>query len=55
MPTWVEPAMRRIADLDELSELMVGELTPDLLDPAGRAVLVRRLIREGLLTIRGGP
>ncbi len=55
MPAWVEPAMRRIADLDELSELTVGELAPDLLDPAGRAVLVRRLIREGLLTIRGGP
>ena len=54
MPAWVEPAMRRIADLDEDSELTVGELAPDLPDPAGRAVLVRRLIREGLLTIRGG-
>lgn len=54
MPAWVEPAMRRIADLDEDAELTVGDLAPELPDPAGRAVLVRRLIREGLFTIRGG-
>ena len=54
MPAWVEPAMRRIADLDEDAELTVGDLAPALPEPAGRAVLVRRLIREGLLTIRGG-
>jgi hypothetical protein len=54
MPAWLESAMRRVADLDELAELAVGDLAPDLPDPAGRAVLVRRLIREGLLTIRGG-
>ena len=53
MPEWVEPAVRRIADLDELGELTVGDLAPDLPDPASRAVLVRRLIREGLLTVRG--
>jgi hypothetical protein len=54
MPTWVERAMRRVAGLDEDAELTVGELVPDLPAPADRAVLVRRLIREGLLTIRGG-
>jgi hypothetical protein len=54
MPTWVERAMRRVAGLDEDAELAVGELVPDLPAPADRAVLVRRLIREGLLTIRGG-
>jgi lysine-specific demethylase/histidyl-hydroxylase NO66 len=54
VPAWVERAMRRIADLDEVTELVVGDLALDLRDPASRAVLVRRLIREGLLTIRGG-
>jgi bifunctional lysine-specific demethylase and histidyl-hydroxylase NO66 len=54
MPTWVERAMRRIAELDEDGELAVRDLTPALPDPPSRAVLVRRLIREGLLTARGG-
>ncbi len=54
MPAWLKPAMRRFADLEENAELTVGDLASDLPDPGGRAVLVRRLIREGLLTIRGG-
>jgi lysine-specific demethylase/histidyl-hydroxylase NO66 len=54
MPAWLEGAMRYVADLDEEDELNVGDLAPALPDPASRAVLVRRLIREGLLTIRDG-
>jgi lysine-specific demethylase/histidyl-hydroxylase NO66 len=53
MPAWVERPMRRVAGLDEDGELTVHDLAPSLPDPASRAVLVRRLVREGLLTIRG--
>jgi lysine-specific demethylase/histidyl-hydroxylase NO66 len=53
MPTWLERPMRHVAGLDEDRELTVHDLAPSLPDPASRAVLVRRLIREGLLTIRG--
>jgi hypothetical protein len=54
MPAWVERAMRLLAELDEGGELVVRELEARLPDPASRAVLVRRLVREGLLTIRDG-
>jgi hypothetical protein len=54
MPTWVEPAIRQIARLDAEGELIVRDLALHLPDPASRAVLVRRLVREGLLTIRDG-
>ena len=54
MPAWVEDAMRRVADLDEDVELTVADLALHLPDPASRIVLVRRLIREGLLAVRGG-
>ncbi len=54
MPAWVERAVRQIAELDEDGELMVRDLAPALPDRSSRAVLVRRLIREGLLTVRGG-
>ena len=54
MPEWVEPAMRQIARLEEDGALAVRDLTLHLPDPASRAVLVRRLVREGLLTIRDG-
>jgi len=54
MPAWVERPMRRVARLDESDELTVRDLAPDLPHAASRAVLVRRLVREGLLTIRGG-
>jgi hypothetical protein len=54
MPGWLEPAMRQIARLAEDDELVVRDLTLHLPDAASRSVLVRRLVREGLLTIRGG-
>jgi bifunctional lysine-specific demethylase and histidyl-hydroxylase NO66 len=54
MPAWVEGAMRLLADLDEDGELVARALEAPLPDPASRAVLVRRLVREGLLTIRDG-
>ena len=54
MPAWVERAMILLADLDEDGELVVGDLEARLPDPASRAVLVRRLVREGLLSIRDG-
>ena len=53
MPAWLEGAMRRIADLDD-EELAVRDLATDLPGAASRAVLVRRLVREGLLMLRGG-
>ncbi len=49
MPKWLEPAMRRIA---ASTTFTVRDLSPDVPDDASRAVLVRRLIREGLLTAR---
>jgi hypothetical protein len=49
MPAWLEPAMRRIADL---APFTLGELAAIIPDPESRAVLGRRLIREGLLTAR---
>ena len=54
MPAWVEPAMRRIA---ASTTLRVGDLAPELTSPSSRAVLVRRLVREGLLAVRddAGP
>jgi JmjC domain len=47
MPPFLEPAMRRVLGSQRLA---VGDLAPDLPDPISREVLVRRLIREGLLT-----
>jgi bifunctional lysine-specific demethylase and histidyl-hydroxylase NO66 len=49
MPGWLEPAMRRIKASVTFT---VRDLAPDLPDAASRAVLVARLIREGLLTAR---
>jgi bifunctional lysine-specific demethylase and histidyl-hydroxylase NO66 len=54
MPSRLEDAMRRVAELDGDDAMVVGELAFALPDPESRRVLVRRLIREGLLTIRGG-
>jgi hypothetical protein len=46
MPVWLEPAMRRIA---ETPSFALGDLADVLPDREGRAVLGRRLVREGLL------
>jgi bifunctional lysine-specific demethylase and histidyl-hydroxylase NO66 len=54
MPPRLEGAMRRVAGLEEGSTLVVRDLAADLPGAGSRAVLVRRLVREGLLTIRGG-
>jgi hypothetical protein len=54
MPACVEPAIRQIARLGDEAELVVRDLALHLPDPGSRAVLVRRLVREGLLTIRDG-
>jgi hypothetical protein len=54
MPEWLEPAMRQIARLVDDEVLAVRDLAPQLPDAASRAVLVRRLVLEGVLTIVGG-
>lgn len=54
MPAWLERAMREIAAMTDDGELIVRDLAPHLPDAGSRGVLVRRLIREGLLTVRGG-
>ena len=46
MPTWLEPAMRRIEDAPSFR---VGELANAIPDRDSRSVLARRLVREGLL------
>jgi lysine-specific demethylase/histidyl-hydroxylase NO66 len=46
MPAWLEPAMRRIA---ATPSFVVRDLADVLPDPGARAVLARRLVREGLL------
>lgn len=48
MPGWLEPALRRIAVCEAFG---VGDLAPEIPDAESRAVLVRRLVREGLLSI----
>ena len=47
MPAWVQPAVERVA---EGSPVSVGDLAPHL-DAESRLVLVRRLVREGLLEV----
>jgi hypothetical protein len=46
MPAWLEPAMRRISDTPSFG---LGELSNVVPDRDSRAVLARRLVREGLL------
>ena len=46
MPVWLEPTMRRVA---ATPSFVVGDLADVLPDPGARAVLARRLVREGLL------
>jgi hypothetical protein len=50
MPAWLEPAMRRIA---AERSLRVGDLADVIPEAGARAVLCRRLVREGLLTPTG--
>jgi hypothetical protein len=52
LPGWLEPAMRRIASLVDDEPLRVGALDAELPSARSRAVLVGRLVREGLLTAR---
>jgi mannose-6-phosphate isomerase-like protein (cupin superfamily) len=49
MPGWLEPAMLRIAGSETFRLGSLAEVVPD---GASRAVLARRLVREGLLTAR---
>jgi bifunctional lysine-specific demethylase and histidyl-hydroxylase NO66 len=48
VPGWLEPALRRIA---ETPSFAVGDLAAQVADAESRTVLVRRLVREGLLTL----
>jgi lysine-specific demethylase/histidyl-hydroxylase NO66 len=53
MPAWLGPAMRRVATLGDGEALRVADLGPEVGSAHARAILVRRLVREGLLTARG--
>jgi lysine-specific demethylase/histidyl-hydroxylase NO66 len=46
MPGWLEPAMRGIV---ERGSFRVGDLREEIEDAQSRVVLIRRLVREGLL------
>jgi cupin superfamily protein len=46
MPGWLEPALRHVAASDHFRP---RDLLPEIGDPASRLVLMRRLVREGLL------
>lgn len=46
MPSWLEPAMRIVRDRERLT---AADLAPAIDDEPSRLILVRRLIREGLL------
>jgi hypothetical protein len=46
MPGWLEPAMREIAGR---ASFRVGDLREEIDDAQSRVVLIRRLVREGLL------
>lgn len=46
MPAWLGPAMRHVADAPSFA---LGEISTALPDRDSRAVLARRLVREGLL------
>jgi hypothetical protein len=46
MPSWLEPAMRRLAGSDPVRP---ADLAGEIPDRSSRVVLVRRLVREGLL------
>jgi bifunctional lysine-specific demethylase and histidyl-hydroxylase NO66 len=48
MPAWLEPAMRRIAAVAPQGTVRASDLGAEL-DEASRLVLLRRLVREGML------
>jgi hypothetical protein len=48
MPAEVEPVLRRVVGSAEVRGVDLGD---DVLDEAGRGVLLRRLVREGLLEV----
>jgi hypothetical protein len=50
MPAWVEPSMRRLADVAPGEDVRPADLA-DELDAPSRLVLVRRLVREGMLEL----
>jgi ribosomal protein L16 Arg81 hydroxylase len=52
VPAWLEPACRRVADLEPDEVLRPADLAV-WLDPQSRVVLARRLVREGLLRVAG--
>jgi hypothetical protein len=52
MPAWLEPAMRQVS---RSSSFAVGDLSRVVGDAESRAVLVRRLVREGLLGLERAP
>jgi hypothetical protein len=47
-PAWVEPALRALLTLLERERFAAADLAGEL-DPESRLVLIRRLVREGLL------
>lgn len=48
VPGWLEPGIRRIAQTPSFA---VGDLATQVADGESRALLVRRLVREGLLSL----
>jgi len=50
MPAEVEPVLRRVVASPSVRGADLGD---DVLDEAGRRVLLRRLVREGLLEVVG--
>ncbi|MDP9399168.1 MAG: cupin, partial [Actinomycetota bacterium] len=47
VPRWLEPALREVAACERLT----ADDLADVLDASSRLVLVRRLVREGLLEV----
>jgi mannose-6-phosphate isomerase-like protein (cupin superfamily) len=50
-PAWIRPALEEVRARPRLTPADLG----DVLDPQSRLVLCRRLVREGLLEVEGGP
>jgi hypothetical protein len=52
LPAWVRPAVEQVVALSPDETMQPRDLA-GVLDPDSRTVLVRRLVREGLLRITG--